>query len=152
MKNLKGKVLCWISNAIYPKNLCIHQSWDEKFLAVGLTAVSFKASVLVKCLGKILQMQDRGMVLTHAPRSTFTWRGLLPCLVIIWSVVWKDVVPLVAVSLIKLVSMLDKVFISVKWLTWLHVLMLVAVSRLSPLPDSVFCVCWSVGVPVAAGS
>ena len=71
----------------------------------------------MKYLGKALLKQDRGMVLHDASGSTLTWRGLFPWLVITCKVVWKEGCPSVVVSMIKQVSMLDRRFIVVKWLT-----------------------------------
>ena len=53
------------------------------------------------------------------------------------SVLWKDMCPLVVVSVMKLVSILGKGFIAVKWLTCCGVVLLVDVSRPRLLLNSV---------------
>ena len=58
-----------------------------------------------------------GMVFTSTPGSNLTGIGLLPCLVIICSVVWNDVCPSDATSMGSLPSWLECV-LNVMWLTW----------------------------------
>ena len=71
----------------------------------------------MKYLEKALLKWDRGMELHDAPWSTLLCRGLLPWLVIMCKVVWKEVCPSIVVSVIRQVSMLDIGFTVVKWLT-----------------------------------
>ena len=57
------------------------------------------------------------MELHDDPGSTLMCMGLLPWLVITLRVLWNEVCPSIAVSVIKLLSVLDIGFTVVKWLT-----------------------------------
>ena len=72
---------------------------------------------LYKCAGKSFLYMLNRMVLTSGPGSTLTGIGLLPWLVIIWSVVWNDVCPCDATSVGSLPSWLECV-LDIMWLTW----------------------------------
>ena len=105
-----------MSNTIYPKTFWNVPSWVDHVIHVGFWADFSRAPDFVKCLGNALWKWDREIELHSAPGSIFTRRGLLPWLVIIWSVVWNEVCPSIVVSVTKLVSMLDAVSCVVKWL------------------------------------
>ena len=60
-------------------------------LVVGSNALLFRFPDLVTCAGNSFLYLLRGTVLISAPESTLTGIGLHPCLVIICSVVWKEV-------------------------------------------------------------
>ena len=60
---------------------------------VGCSAFCFRLPALVKCTGKIFLYLLNGVVFTSMPVLTLTGIDLLPCLVIIWRVVWNNVCP-----------------------------------------------------------
>ena len=58
----------------------------------------------MKCAGKSFLYLPNDIVFTSAPGSTLTGSDLLPCLVIIWRVVWNEVCPSDATSVSNLSS------------------------------------------------
>ena len=122
-----------MSNTMYTRKFWDAPSWAVQLVAVGLMAILFRGPVLVKYFRKVLQKWNRGKVLAGAPWSTLMWRGLLPWLVIICKAVRKELCPSVGVSVIMLVSTLDREFTIVTWLTWCEVMLFVVVSGLRHL-------------------
>ena len=92
-----------------------------------------------------------GMELHDAPGSTLMCRGLMPWLVIMCRVVLKEVCPSMAVSVIKLVSMLDMGLTVVKWLTSCGG-MFVVISWLRHVFISLECLVISLGLLVVLAS
>ena len=91
----------------HPRNCCGFPSCAVHVCLVGCSAFCFRLPALGKCAEKFFLYLLNGMVFTSTPRSTLTGIDLLPCLVIIWRVVWNDVCPSEATSVANLFSGLE---------------------------------------------
>ena len=111
--------MCWISIVKNPTKCFFWPSYSDQVLAVLLNTFFFKWPSFVKCWENMVLEHVRGMVLVSAPGSTFTGRGLQPCFVIIWRVVWNDVWPLGAWSVYNWPSWHAVLGSNdIIWLTW----------------------------------
>ena len=70
-----------------PRNCCGVSLCAVQVCLVGCSDFCFKLPAFVKCAGKSFLYLLKGNGFTSVPGSTLTGIGLLPCFVIIWSVV-----------------------------------------------------------------
>ena len=90
-----------------PRNCCGLSLCAVHVCLVVCSAFCFRLPALVKCAGKIFPYLLNSMVFTSTPGLTLTEIDLLPCLVIIWRVVWNNVHPSEATSVANLFSGLE---------------------------------------------
>ena len=90
-----------------PRNYCGVLSCAVQECLVGCNDFCFKLHTFAKFAWKSFLYLLSGKVFTYVPGSTLTGIGLLPCLVIIWSVVWNGVCPYHATSVGSLPSWLE---------------------------------------------
>ena len=76
-----------------PRNCCGMLSSAVHMCFVGWIVFCFRFPAFLKCAGNSFLYLLSGIVFTSVPGSTLTGIGLLPCLVIIWSVIWNDECP-----------------------------------------------------------
>ena len=90
-----------------PRNYCGLSSCTVCVCLVGCSDFCFGLPDFMKCAGKSFLYLLNGMMFTSTPGSTLTGTDLLPCVVIIWQVVWNEVCPSVATSVANLSSGLE---------------------------------------------
>ena len=80
-------------------------SWDAQVCVVGCRAFCFREPALAKCLVNNLWYLLRGTMLTSVPGSILLWRTLLPWLVMICSMLQRELCPSDVVSVTSLPSL-----------------------------------------------
>ena len=110
-----GRVLWCTSVMMYPKNFC-GLLCATQVCVVGCNAFLWRLPDFMKCAGNSFLYLLSGMVWNFASGSILARSDLLPCFIIICSIVWKEVCPSDVVSVRSLPSWLG--VLKVMWLIW----------------------------------